>query len=431
MAKKKTQPAKIKGAVYKRVKIDTLLSNPVNSRIHDERDLPTLCASLEAFGQVETVCVQKSTGLIIGGNGRVQAMKSLGWTHVDIAEVDVTNKQAAALGIALNRTAELSAWDVDNVGKVLADLDLDDPVLQEMFAGLAHELELDKVEDASGGGDGFDATPKDGPTKAKVGDLWILGPHRLLVGDCTIEANVKRLFGDHQPFMMVTDPPYGVNYNTTWRHEAGVNKSIRVGKVMNDDRADWTPAWKLSGATVAYVWHGGLHSATVADSLIRAGFDMRAQIVWIKPRLVLSRGSYHWQHEPCFAAEKAHGEPLDDEGKEEPPAEGEEAWYAVRKGRTAAWSGGRKQTTVWRIGFAGEEKTFHGTQKPIECMAAPIRNHGKAGDVVYDPFMGSGTSLIAAHRLGRICLGCELDPAYADVIIARAEAEGLEVKRGK
>lgn len=381
MAKKKPQPTKIKGAVYKKVKLSSLLKNP-------------------------------------------------GWTEVDIAEVDLDDNQSALLGVALNKTAEMSRWDPANVEKVIAGLDLEDPVLQEMFAGLAHELELDKVEDAGGGGDGFDATPKDGPTKAKVGDLWLLGPHRLLVGDCTVEANIKRLFDGQVPFMMVTDPPYGVNYNTTWRQEADVHKSQRVGKVMNDDRADWTPAWKLSGATVAYVWHGGLHSATVASSLIAAGYDVRAQIVWIKPRLVLSRGSYHWQHEPCFAAEKAHGEPLGEDGKEEPPAEGEEAWYAVKKGRTAAWTGGRKQTTVWRIGFAGEEKTFHGTQKPVECMAAPIRNHGKAGDVVFDPFTGSGTSLIAAHRLGRIFVGCELDPAYADVILARGAAEGLEVKRG-
>jgi DNA modification methylase len=194
---------------------------------------------------------------------------------------------------------------------------------------------------------------------------------------------------------MVTDPPYGVNYDPSWRHRAGVNHSGRTGKVKNDERADWAAAWALFPGTIAYVWHGALHATTVAESLVRQGFAIRAQIIWAKDRLVIGRGDYHWQHEPC--------------------------WYAVRnKGH---WTGDRKQTTLWTISSGGQDtETAHGTQKPVECMRRPIRNNSMPGEVVYDPFLGSGTTLIAAQTTGRVCLGLELDPAYVDVAVRRWQA---------
>lgn len=259
----------------------------------------------------------------------------------------------------------------------------------------------------------------------QMGKLILKGRHRLLIGDCTKPENIVRLFVGQTPSMMVTDPPYGVDYDPTWRHRAGVNKSKRTGKVTNDHIADWAATWRLFTGNVAYVWHGGLHAATVQRSLEDAGFHARAQIVWVKPRLVLSRGHYHWKHEPCYQAERTDSDPDDDL----PDDACEEAWYVNRKGASARFRGGRKQTTVWNIGFQGEEKTHHGTQKPVECMARPIRNHGAPGDIIYDPFLGSGTTLIAAHRLGRNCYGCEIDPRYGDVILKRAEAEGLSVEK--
>lgn len=171
--------------------------------------------------------------------------------------------------------------------------------------------------------------------------------------------------------------------------------------MRNDDRADWREAWALSPSDVAYVWHGGLHAAVVEASLEAASFELRAQIVWVKQALVLSRGDYHWQHEPC--------------------------WYGVRRGATAQRVGDRKQTTVWEIpnanlhsgGTKDDADTDHSTQKPVECMERPIRNH--AGDV-YDPFVGSGTTLIAAERQGRRCFAMEIEPRYAQVAIERWEA---------
>jgi DNA modification methylase len=194
---------------------------------------------------------------------------------------------------------------------------------------------------------------------------------------------------------MVTDPPYGVEYDPNWRNEAGVSVTARTGKVRNDDRADWREAWALFPGDVAYVWHSGVRSRTVAESLEACGFNIRAQIVWAKPRLVLGRGDYHWRHEPCF--------------------------YAVRKGANGNWQGARDQTTLWAIGAAVEEDeaTVHGTQKPVECMRRPIVNNSARGDSVYEPFAGSGSTVIAAETVGRVCLAMEIDPRYCDVVIER------------
>ena len=174
----------------------------------------------------------------------------------------------------------------------------------------------------------------------------------------------------------------------------GASQTRRTGTVMNDDRADWRQAWALFPGEVAYVWHGALHATIVADSLVACGFAIRSQIIWTKERLVLSRGHYHWQHEPC--------------------------WYAVKNGGTGRWSGDRTQTTVWPIASSGQDaETIHGTQKPVECMRRPMLNNSSTGQAVYEPFMGSGTMLIAAETSARICLGLELDPAYVDVAVTR------------
>ena len=164
--------------------------------------------------------------------------------------------------------------------------------------------------------------------------------------------------------------------------------------MLNDDRADWREAWSLFPGDVAYVWRGALHQALVVESLEAVGFNIRSQIIWAKDRLVLSRGDYHWQHEPCA--------------------------YAVRKSGKGHWAGDRKQTTLWQIANRDQDaETVHGTQKPVECMRRPILNNSSPGQAIYEPFMGSGTSLIAAETTGRVCLGIELNPAYVDVAVNR------------
>uniref|UniRef100_UPI000DD488B8 DNA-methyltransferase n=1 Tax=Oceanibium sediminis TaxID=2026339 RepID=UPI000DD488B8 len=301
--------------------------------------------------------------------------------------------QKRAYILADNKLAEQAGWDRDllalevadlsELGIELGDLGFEAKELDTLFAhGVADAREED--------------TPEVPDTPAsRRGDLWILGRHRLLCGDATDAAAVTRLLGDVAPDLMVTDPPYGVAYDPAWRNQAGASKTKRTGKVANDDRADWREAWALFPGDVAYVWHGGLHAGTVAESLVATGFDIRSQIVWAKERLVLSRGHYHWQHEPC--------------------------WYAVRtKGN---WSGDRKQSTLWSIPNRDQDAaTVHGTQKPVECMRRPMLNNSSPGQAVYEPFSGSGTTIIAAETTGRACCAMELDPPYVDVAVTRWEA---------
>ncbi len=207
---------------------------------------------------------------------------------------------------------------------------------------------------------------------------------------------MRRLLGGSIPFLMVTDPPYGVNYDPEWRNQAGLCETERTGTVTNDDRVDWTAAYQLFPGTVAYVWHAGRYAAEFTTHLHHVGLQIRAQIIWRKPRFAISRGAYHWAHEPC--------------------------WYSVREGSSSKWCGDRSQSTVWDIeACADDEATRHGTQKPVECMGRPIRNHGTREDSVYDPFVGSGTTLIAAERLQRTCFAMELDPGYVDVVVRRWE----------
>jgi DNA modification methylase len=205
---------------------------------------------------------------------------------------------------------------------------------------------------------------------------------------------------------MVTDPPYGVNYNPNWRNEAdranGKPYGARaVGLVTNDTRADWREAWELFNGDVAYVWHAGLFAPTVAESLVACGFELRSQIVWAKSNFAIGRGDYHWKHEPC--------------------------WYSVRKGKKGHSKGDRSQTTLWEIDKPQKSETGHSTQKPVECMARPIRNHDS--EFVYEPFSGSGTTIIACEQLGRKCRAIEISPGYVAVALQRwADATGKTPK---
>jgi DNA modification methylase len=208
---------------------------------------------------------------------------------------------------------------------------------------------------------------------------------------------VARLLDGAVPVLMVTDPPYGVEYDADWRNEAKRPDGTpygasAIGKVSNDDRADWSKAYALFPGDVAYVWHpAGATQGVFLASLAESGFDVRMTIIWAKNMFPISRGHYHVQHEPCF--------------------------YAVRKGATGRWAGDRKQTTLWQIDKPHKSETGHSTQKPIECMARPMRNH--VAPEVYDPFCGSGTSLVAGQNLGRKVYACEISPAYCAVILER------------
>jgi DNA modification methylase len=372
-----------------------------NARTHSAVQVAQIAASIREWGWTIPVLVAEDGG-IIAGHGRVLAARSLGITDVPVMVArGWTEAQRRAYVIADNQLALNAGWDSDMLRLELGDLKLDGFEIGVIgFSG--HELDALMVDKNAGltDPDEVPEVPADPVTVA--GDVWLLGRHRLVCGDSTRDSDVALVLAGVKPHLMVTDPPYGVSYDASWRERAGLNGPLAAkGKVMNDDRADWTDAWALFPGEVAYIWHGALHAVEVAQSLERTGFGVRSQIIWAKNVMVMGRGDYHWQHEPC--------------------------WYAVRKGKPGHYGGGRQQTTLWQIDKPHKSETGHSTQKPVECMRRPIENNSSPGQAVYEPFSGSGTTIIAAEMTGRACHAIELNPAYVDVAVLRWQAFTGEV----
>ena len=386
-------------------------NNPVK---HSKKQIELVAQSIKEFGWTVPIIVDQKNE-VIAGHARLQAAEQLGMAKVPVVVIsDLTRAQVRAYRIADNRLAQLAPWlddllelefkalDAAGFNLDLTGFGIDD---QTRFLG-----KLEFVDDDVG-------QPPKHP-KTKVGDLYRLGDHRLLCGDATNEKDVGHLLNGSRPHLMVTDPPYGVDYDPDWRNHAILASgkpmgASAIGRVTNDQTADWREAWVLFPGDVAYIWHGGLKSGIVAESLESAGLYIRSQIIWAKNRIVPGRSDYHWGHEPC--------------------------WYAVRKTKKGHWSGSRKESTVWNIDKPMKSETGHSTQKPVECMARPMLNNSKKGDLVYDPFMGSGTSIVAAETTDRICYGIEIDPGYCDVAVSRwekltgrkARKHGSKAKRRK
>jgi DNA modification methylase len=374
--------------------VDRVIPYARNPR-RNEAAVAKVAASIREFGFRQPIVVDHA-GVIIVGHTRLMAAQRLGLAAVPVHVAEgLTPAQVKAYRLADNRTHEEAEWDTELLSLELGDLrDLDFDLGLTSFDD--DEIARALAEGAEGLTDPDDvpAVPESPVTRPR--EVWLLGRHRLVCGDCTDATTVARALDGVVPHLMVTDPPYGVEYDPAWRERAGlVGGGGARGMVLNDDRADWREAWALFPGEVAYVWHGALHAPVVAESLEACGFAIRAQIIWDKTRLVIGRGDYHWQHEP--------------------------AWYAVRKGRTGHWTGDRTQTTVWPIAHFKSD-TGHGTQKPVACMQRPIENNSCPGQAVYDPFCGSGTTIIAAEMGGRACHAAELDPAYVDVTLTRWQA---------
>jgi DNA modification methylase len=393
------------------IKLSEIKKNPRNPRFIKDDKFEKLKLSLKAFPQMMKLrpIVIDENNIILGGNMRFEALKANGLKEIPDEWVkrgdDLTEDQK--LEFIAKDNISFGSWDDDMLANEwdhlpLTDWGLDLPVMEEPpeeeGSGDA-EPQMDKAEELNK------------KWQVKLGDLFLIGEHRLLCGDSTNKETVERVLDGAKPNLMITDPPYGVEYDANWRNEAARNSkgmgnraigAGAVGKVMNDDNADWTAAWQLFTGNVVYCWHAGLHASTVDASLKASGFELRSQIIWAKSNFAISRGHYHWKHEPC--------------------------WYAVRKGENAAWIGGHSNTTLWEIDKPQKSETGHSTQKPLECMARPIRNH--EGDV-YEPFAGSGTTLVASQNLNRKCYAIELSPAYVAVILERmSEAfPGIEIKK--
>lgn len=382
--------------------VESLIPYARNARTHSAAQVAQIAASIREFGWTNPVLVA-ADGTIIAGHGRVLAARQLGLVEVPTIELGhLSETQRRALVLADNQLALTAGWDDEMLATELRAL-LDDgfalPLLgfdDDVVAGLL-------AEPTEGLTDPDDTPDVQAQAIAVLGDVWLLGSHRLVCGDSTDADTVAKCLGAVKPHLMVTDPPYGVEYDATWRGKAGhasLGKN-RTGIVEHDDRADWRDAWALFPGSIAYVWHGGLMAGIVAESLTSCDFALRSQIIWNKTVMAMGRGDYHWKHEPC--------------------------WYAVRG--TGAWAGDRRQTTVWDfpsplhiMSGSKEVKTPHPTQKPVECMKRPIENNSSPGQAVYEPFSGSGTTIIAGEMTARSVHAIELNPAYVDVAIRRWQA---------
>jgi len=379
--------------------LKALKPHPRNPRTISDKAMAGLQRSLAKYGYVEPIVWNKTTGHIVGGHQRVKALKAQGETEADVAVIEMSPADELGLMVALNNSAITGTW-TGELDAILSELkiELADDFDTLAFDELRHEFDALFPPDKE--------KPKDEPPAKKApkqvckpGDLWTAGEHRILCGDSTEQAAVMRLLERREPFIMVTDPPYGVNYDPQWRNESFKAAKRRTGKVTHDDRVGWGAAFNFFTGNVAYIWYATLFETGVLPQLLAHDLEPRSQIIWAKPSMSVSRGHYHWQTEGCI--------------------------YAVRKGGSAQWCGGRSQSNLWQISNRIPDSTNHGTQKPIECFLRPMQNHGRRGDMVYEPFLGSGTALVAAERAKRVCLAMELEPTYVDMALLRfMEATG-------
>jgi DNA modification methylase len=368
--------------------IDKLQFDPANARKHSDANIAAIVESLRQFGQRKPIVVT-AENVIVAGNGTVEAARLLGLTDVDVVRVPKSwsADQVKAFALADNRTAELAEWD----GKVLSAqlLELEDAGfdIEALGFDIVAEKTLDEVVQ--------DEAPETPPEpQSKPGDVWQLGDHRLICGDSTVAETYETLLHDGVADLIVTDPPYGVNY------EGGQNKKKRE-KLASDDVDIFTEAmpWLYAYSqahSALYLWYASGKGHYAYNSVLENGFEVRAQIVWhkLKAHYGAFMSQYMPKHEPCL--------------------------YAFKRGQSAQWFGPTNEVTVWEYDQPSRNE-FHPTEKPVHLFARAITNSSKAGQIVLDAFGGSGTLVIACEQLNRKARVIELDPIYCDVIVNRWE----------
>jgi hypothetical protein len=409
------------------VPIESITLHPRNSRIGD---VEAVAASLRRFGQQKPLVVQASTRFVVAGNHLLRAAQKLGWTSIAANVEAMDDATATAYMLADNRTSDLGGYDDTLLAAILAEQSAADNLAATGYdpadvAALLRAAGLDERDP-----DVVPDPPSETDVYVQPGQLWILGNHRLLCGNATNDADVARLLEGATPTLLDTDPPYGIQLDQTWRDAAGYNALgraeapyMRIAEekgatlatrgahgrgpghrnttISGDTRADWSAAFALvPSLQVGYIWYASSHTLEVLGGLLAIGFELVQQIIWDKGLFAMSRQWYHWAHEPCFVVRKP--------------------------GAKVPFYGERNQATIWRapspkmiMAGSTEAKQDHPAQKPVVLFETPIANHLRPGEAVYDPFCGSGTTLIAAERLGRRCYAMEIDPKYVQVAIER------------
>ncbi len=371
-----------------------------NARQHSDAQVAQIAASIAEFGFTNPI-LAGSDGVIVAGHGRLAAARKLGLITVPVVVLDhLTPTQRRALVLADNRIAENATWDEDLLRVELADLQdtgfdlditgFDADALAELMAGDEPEVSGQTDEDAV-------PEVSDAPV-SRAGDIWQLGPHRLLCGDATLAASYDALLGDERVAMVFTDPPYNVNYANSAKDKLrGKDRAI-----LNDNLGDGFYDFLLAALTPMLArCDGAIYLAMSSSELDALQAAFRAAgghwstfIIWAKHTFTLGRADYQRQYEPIL--------------------------YGWPEGAERHWCGDRDQSDVWQI-KKPQKNDLHPTMKPVELVERALRNSSRPGAVVLDPFGGSGTTLIAAEKSGRVARVMELDPKYADVIVRRWE----------
>ena len=373
-----------------------------NPRSLSKVQFDQLKTSLDKFGIIDKPIVNLDPAhTVIGGHQRLHVLRAEGVKECEcwIPSRLLTEREVEELNIRLNKNT--GAWDFDVLANSWELPDLLEWGFNEKELQLGG-FDMDQGEGDDPGAQVDKAEELREKWGAKLGDLWKLGEHRLICGDCTDRSVVVRVMGGEKASLCVTDPPYGVNYDPAWRGE-DLDQTVHGEAIAGDNNFDWLAAFEHVPADVLYVWLASYWLATVQFGIEKFGFETRYLIIWNKDLAVFGRGNYHWKHEPCL--------------------------YMVRKGAKMNWQGARDESTVWDIptihsfknGHNSEEWGLvgHCNQKPLECMEHPIRNNSAEGETVIDLFSGSGTTLIACERLHRKCRAVEISPAYVAVAIQR------------
>ncbi len=391
----------------KQVLISDLIPYKTNPRKNDDA-VAGVAASLQEFGYIKNSIIIDENNVLLAGHTTLKAMLSLGWDKApEVTQVfGLSEIKKKAYRIADNKLGEKAEWDAQLLINELESIKIEG--LDINITGFNEKELVTFMADLNKGKDPLDAEPQISRAeelrkewRTELGQLWQCGDHRVICGDCTDPAIVERVMGGKKAALFATDPPYGVAYGD----ETGAD-TIKFKKIANDEnngeklQAFLEDAFRsclphLNKNAAWYLWHAqmtqGFFAAAAAAAAAAAGVIIHRQIIWVKPSLIMGHGDYHWKHELCF--------------------------YGWVEGNRPPWYGDRKQTTVWEIGR--ENDHVHPTQKPVELFVRPLEFNTLKGDHALDPFLGSGSSLIACENTGRVLHGIEIDPGYVAVCLQR------------
>lgn len=388
-------------ALIEMVSVKSLTSDPANARKHDKKNIDAIKGSLTRFGQQKPIIVNDK-GVVVAGNGTLAAAKALKWKDIAVVRTGLEGMEATAFALADNRSAELAAWDGDVLGKTLQSLrELDFPIEDIGF-------EWDNKDENPDITDADDEVPEipQNVHGVELGDVWQLGEHRLMCGDSTLRENVERLMAGEKADMVFTDPPYGVSYADKNTYLNSISPGNRIQKEIANDHGsteEMHELWcKIFNMTAEYSTNKasyyicspqGGELMMMMQAISQSPWSLKHMLIWNKNNHVLGRCDYNYKHEPILYGWK-------------------------KKGTHEFFGKGEKTTSVWDIPKP-QKNDLHPTMKPIALMVEAILNSCKEAGLLFEPFCGSGSTLIACEKTGRKCNGLEIDPHYCSVIIER------------